>query len=977
MAIKPTRILLIEDNPWDRRLIRDMLEEVKDEGFILSTADDLAQGKEHLNRGETDLILLDLILPDSEGLDTLQAVLEEAPLVPIVVCSAISDKDTALRAVSEGAQDYLIKGSIDPATLVRSIRYALERKRIQAALRSAHDELELRVQQRTAELTETNELLRKEIAERKAVEETLTSLRKAVESSAVGITITDLSGRIIYTNPAEAAMHGYAVDDLIGTQARMLAPEGLRRDMTSDEINGMKGMTRETINVRKDGISFPVSRTTDVVREQNGRPVYIVSVSEDITEKKRAEEKILESEKQYRDLVDHMQDLVYIIDDKGDIQFANQAVADRSGFSVEELKGKSIVDFFTKESLKYLEDLYKKQTTGNEISVYELNYYDRFGNVRTIEAKERPILRDGTIVEVQGIARDITERKKVEQALRESERQYRELVDTISDYLYVADENGTILFANKSLQEDSGYSSDDVIGKNFAKFLTPESQDLAARLFSRQVAGEEIGPFEMDFITRDGTIRTVEIRESLVRKNGRIIEISGIGRDVTERKKLVATTLDSVADGIVMVNLDGEITSANAAAERITGFTRDSIIGRSISEILRERTPGGDPTLRDIIGSGKAVVNHEMELITSSGHVVPLSLSIVQLADREGKALGRVVTFRDISVIVELKKEIDRKYTYQDIISKNKQMKEIFDILPYISESDSTVLIEGKSGTGKELFARAIHNLSPRRKGPFVAVNCAALPDTLLESELFGYVKGAFTNAIKDKPGRFALAEGGTILLDEIGDMPKALQVKLLRVLEQKEYEPLGSVATVKSNVRIIASTNRDIAAEVGYSNFREDLFYRLNVVKLTLPELKERREDIPLLVNHFADKFSKQMGKPVSSVTDRMLDILMRYDFPGNIRELENIVEHAMVISSGGTLDVQHMPKSILDRAGERGYLRATFRDEVTKSEKKIIEETLAKFHGSRILAADSLNMNRTTLWRKMKKYGLMVDEK
>jgi PAS domain S-box-containing protein len=976
MTEKPMHILLIEDSPWDRRLIGDMLAEMREEAYVLSTAEDLAGGKRLLDVGDVDLVLLDLILPDSEGLDTLHAVLTAAPSVPIVVCSAISAKETALKAVSEGAQDYLIKGGIDPSTLVRSIRYARERKRIEEALKSAHGQLEIRVIQRTTELMEANELLKKEIIERKAARESLTSLRKAVESSAVGITISDLSGVIIYTNPAEATMHGYAVEELIDRPARMLAPEEIRREMTLDEINAMGGMTRETVNIRKDGTQFPVNRTTDVVREQNGRPLFVVSISEDVTEKKQAEEKIHQSEKRYRDLVDNMRDLVYIIDEKRNIQFVNQAVADRSGFAVDELQGKSIVNFFTKESLHYLEELYKQRTTGEEVGVYELDYYDHDGNVRTIEAKERPIIRDGKIVEVQGIARDITERKNVERALRESERQNRELVDTISDYLYVADERGTVQFANKSLCDDSGYSPADIIGKNIGQFLTPESQELAARLFRRQLAKEDIGPFEMDFSTKDGTIRTVEIRESVVWENSRIVQVRGIGRDVTQQKKLVATTLDSVSDGIIIVNLKGDITSTNAAAERITGLAREHMIGKPLAEVLRERIGNGESIPLRIIGSGKAVVNHEIDLVTASGRIVPVSLSKVLLTDREGKTLGRVITFRDISVIVELKKEIYRKYTYQDIISKNKQIKEIFDILPYISESDSTVLIEGKSGTGKELFARAIHNLSPRRKGPFVAVNCAALPDTLLESELFGYVRGAFTNAIKDKPGRFALAQGGTILLDEIGDMPRALQVKLLRVLEQKEYEPLGSVATTKSDVRIIASTNREIAAEVERGNFREDLFYRLNVVKIVLPELKERREDIPLLINHFADKFSKKMGKPVSSISDPMLDILMRYDFPGNIRELENIIEHAMVISGGGVLDVQHLPKSLLDKSSAKGYPQASFRDEVTKSEKKIIEETLVKFHGSRVLAADSLNMNRTTLWRKMKRYGLMAEE-
>ncbi len=976
MPEKQMHILLIEDSPWDRRLIGDMLNETGEKTFVLSTAEDLAQGKKLLDIGDIDVVLLDLILPDSEGLDTLHAVLKAAPSVPIVVCSAISNREIALKAVSEGAQDYLIKGDISPSILVRAMRYARERKRGEEALKSAHDQLEMRVKQRTAELTETNELLKREIVERKAVEESLTSLRKAVESSTFGITITDLSGIIIYTNPAEAAMHGYTVKELVGSQGPMLAPEGLRREMTFEQINAMEGMTRETVNLKKDGTTFPISRTTDVVRELNGRALFVVSISEDITEKKRAEAKIRQSEERYRDLVDNMQDLVYIIDEKGAIKFVNQAVADRSGFGIDELKGKSIADFFTNDSLKYLEQLYKQRTTGEEVGVYELDYCDRNGNVRTIEAKERPIISDGKIVEVQGIARDITQRKEAETALRESERQYRELVDTISDYLYVADEKGTILFANKSLCDDSGYSPADAIGKNVGQFLTPESQALSARLFKKQLAGDDIGPFEIDFVARHGVIRTIEIRESLVWENGRIVQVRGIGRDVTEQKKLVATTLDSVSDGIIIVNMKGEITSTNAAAERITGLDRERMIGKPLSEILQERTSSGRSIPLGIIGTGKAVVNHEMDLITASGQIVPVSLSKVHLTDREGKTLGRVITFRDISVIVELKKEIHRKYTYQDIISKNKQIKEIFDVLPYISESDSTVLIEGNSGTGKELFARAIHNLSPRRKGPFVAVNCAALPDTLLESELFGYVRGAFTNATKDKPGRFALADGGTILLDEIGDMPKALQVKLLRVLEQKEYEPLGSVSTTKSNVRIIASTNRDIASEVAHGNFREDLFYRLNVVKIALPELKDRREDIPLLTNHFVDRFARKMGKPVSSISDSMLDILMRYDFPGNIRELENIIEHAMVISGGGMLDLQHLPKSLLDKAGAKGYPQASFRDEVTKSEKKIIEETLVKFHGSRVLAADSLHMNRTTLWRKMKRYGLLVEE-
>ncbi len=312
---------------------------------------------------------------------------------------------------------------------------------------------------------------------------------------------------------------------------------------------------------------------------------------------------------------------------KGDIRFVNQAVADRSGFEIEELKGKSIADFFTTESLKYLEEVYRQRATGEDVGVYELDYYDRQGNVRTIEAKERPIIRDGRIVEVQGIARDITQRKQVEQALRESERQYRELVDTISDYLYVADEKGTVLFANKSLCDDAGYSLNEIVGSNVSRFLTPDSQELSARLFRKQLAGEEIEAFEIDFSAKDGTIRTVEIRESHVWQNGRIVQVRGIGRDVTEQKKVVATTLDSVSDGIIILNMKGEVTSTNAAAERITGLDRSRIIGKLLSEILRERyrqrrvNPAWNYRHREDL------VNRELDLITATERIVPVSLS--------------------------------------------------------------------------------------------------------------------------------------------------------------------------------------------------------------------------------------------------------------------------------------------------------------------------------------------------------------
>jgi PAS domain S-box-containing protein len=433
-------------------------------------------------------------------------------------------------------------------------------------------------------------------------------------------------------------------------------------------------------------------------------------------------------------------------------------------------------------------------------------------------------------------------------------------------------------------------------------------------------------------------------------------------------------TLNSVTDGVFIIDAAGLVTYFNAAAERILGVPREQALKRPYTEIVY----GSGRKISSLIqpcDTGLELLEQTDEFLTRDKTPVPVSLSVSHLSDVSGNGIGSVVTFRDLTTLLELKKEIDEKYTYLDIISKNRKIREIFDILPAIAESDSTVLIEGKSGTGKELFARAIHNLSSRKNGPFVAVNCAAIPDSLIESELFGYVKGAFTDAVRDKIGRFAAANGGTILLDEIGELAKPLQVKLVRVLEQRRYEPLGSVVSSDLDVRIVCSTNRDLGMEVGLGNFREDLYYRINVINISLPELRERREDIPLLTAHFLKKLSLKMGKPPQTVSDEVMDVLISYDFPGNVRELENIVERMLVVSSGSVIGRRHLPPDLIQKdTDDDDY--SSFKDEIEGSEKKMIQEVLTRYRGNRGLAARALNINRTTLWRKMLKHNLLYDK-
>jgi transcriptional regulator with PAS, ATPase and Fis domain len=331
-----------------------------------------------------------------------------------------------------------------------------------------------------------------------------------------------------------------------------------------------------------------------------------------------------------------------------------------------------------------------------------------------------------------------------------------------------------------------------------------------------------------------------------------------------------------------------------------------------------------------------------------------------------------VETIRDLSDLEGMRKELTKQYTFHDIIGKSQAIQQLFAMLPDIAESDSSVLLQGDSGTGKELFARAIYNISNRKAGPYITVNCGALPDTLLESELFGYVRGAFTDAKQDKPGRFARAEGGTLFLDEIGELPLALQVKLLRVLQDGEYEPLGATQALKANVRIIAATNHDLDKLLSEGRFREDLYYRLNIIKLNLPPLSQRKEDIPLLVEHFIRKFNIKKGKAIASVSRQVMQFFMNYDFPGNIRELENMIEHAFVLCRGSIITFDHLPQEIKNKVPMKKTIQYQGVLPLKSAEAEIILNILTKHKGNRAKTADELGIDKSTLWRKMKKLNI-----
>ncbi len=445
-----------------------------------------------------------------------------------------------------------------------------------------------------------------------------------------------------------------------------------------------------------------------------------------------------------------------------------------------------------------------------------------------------------------------------------------------------------------------------------------------------------------------------------------------------EKRSASATDviLESISDGVFTVDLNWRISSFNRAAQQITGVPRQEAIGRRCSDVLRSSMCAGDCALKKTLESGKPVIGKTGYIIDAFGHRIPVSVSTAVLRDPGGKVMGGVETLRDLSEVEALRSELEGRFRVGELVSRSLLMQKIFEVLPAIAASPSTVLILGETGTGKELVARTIHELSPRRQKPFVAVNCGALPDTLLESELFGYKAGAFTGAVRDKPGRFALAKGGSLFLDEIGEISPALQVRLLRVLQERIYEPLGATRAEKADARIIAATNQDLAELMRQGKFREDLYYRVNVVRVELPPLRRRKEDIPLLVDGFIERFNRLQGRRIEGISGEALSLLMAHSWPGNVRELENVIERAFILCRQGLIQIQHLPEELT--AGRHPAVETSdIREARNLLDARYIQAALERNNYNRTAAARELGIHKTTLLRRIKKLGLHLPEK
>ncbi|MBI5097912.1 MAG: sigma 54-interacting transcriptional regulator [Nitrospirae bacterium] len=442
---------------------------------------------------------------------------------------------------------------------------------------------------------------------------------------------------------------------------------------------------------------------------------------------------------------------------------------------------------------------------------------------------------------------------------------------------------------------------------------------------------------------------------------------------LAQEKNKIASIINSLADGVFTVDRELRIISFNKGMENLTGLKESDVIGRACREILHADNCTGNCPFSYTLKNGYGLANIMERIAGKDGNVIPVLISTAFLKDG-AQDIGLIATIRDASEIEKLKKEINDRYSFSNIIGKSVPIQQIFELIEALGDTDCAVLIEGESGTGKELVARAIHHESYRRNKPFVKVNCSAIVEGLFESELFGHVKGAFTGAIKDKIGKFELADGGTIFLDEIGEMPMSLQSKLLRVIQDKEFEKVGDTKTVKVDVRVIAATNRNLKDEIKTSNFREDLYYRLCIVPIKMPPLRERKEDIPLLINHFLEKCSLKIpNRPkIIEVTPTALSAFIDHNWPGNVRELENAIEHAYIRSKTNRIDNESLPHSITGNSLKEISNNIVEGMGGEETERLQIKALLKKYNGNKTKVAKDLGLSRTTLWRKFRKHNL-----
>jgi PAS domain S-box-containing protein len=566
----------------------------------------------------------------------------------------------------------------------------------------------------------------------------------------------------------------------------------------------------------------------------------------------------------------------------------------------------------------------------------------------------------------------------------------------LQDGLLLLATDGTVVFANAILGQMLGRPAAEVCGQQGADLFPAEAW---RRMDPRNVLskpGAAAVHFNLELCAigadaphaycftaspvHDGEGRVVGVLEDfrgMDQLRSMILEMEEVTRLVQREKDKTDLILDSMADGVFTVDEERTIRSFSIKLEALTGVPAGTAVGRSCMEVLKGTKCQTDCPLSWSFTHGKSVDRCQETLRPDGGRRVEVSVTTAMLHDAEGRLVGLTGAVHDRSEVERLRRRLHEQQAHSRIIGRSARMRDLFQLIETVSDTEATVLISGESGTGKEMVARAIHDRGVRRDKPFVALNCAALNDNLLESELFGHVRGAFTGAVSDKPGRFELAAGGTILLDEVGDTTPALQAKLLRVLQEKTFERVGDTRTRRVDVRVIAATNQDLRVLVQRGRFREDLYYRLAVVPIQLPALRERREDIPLLAQHFIDtyrpRYFKGREEAFEGISNRALALMMAYDWPGNVRELEHAIEYAMISSTTNRIERAFLPLPLRRlQPPDEPAAPVPAAPQADEDEEAALRRALQANRWNVARTAEAFGISRTTLWRRMRRFAL-----
>ncbi|MBN2038208.1 MAG: sigma 54-interacting transcriptional regulator [Chitinispirillaceae bacterium] len=708
-------------------------------------------------------------------------------------------------------------------------------------------------------------------------------------------------------------------------------------------------------------------------------------------EKEQAD--LAQSESEHRTAFEHSGTGMVVIREDMMVIMANRRIEDIIGFPHDEVRFKrKWTDFVYPEDIERCASYHfaRRKSPGSAPSEYEFRVLDKEGTIRWVLANVTMI--PGTSHSLVSMI-DISGRKAMERDLRESEQRFKEIADLLPGIICEMDTSLAFTYVNAMGLKTFGYTREEFErGINVDAVIFPEDRDRVARDIHNIFHGDFGNPVVYRLQTKSKSTLHVIINSSPIVRDNVIAGIRSCIIDVSEQvaaeKKLkeseerFRTIFQQSPIGIALVNLEGGCISMNDAFNELMGPTvqKKSVNIFSLMPLddeEKERVCRGANLHRETENGKRWFDWHVTPLGLGSGDSASCLVQVEEITKKrkeqeEQLAKHREATEKAEALLAGLKHELLEKSRFHSMVSRSPDMRKIFDMLPEIAGAGAPVLIAGESGTGKELVAQSLHSLSTRRDKPFIAINCAALPDTLLESELFGYRAGAFTDAKKDKPGKFALAEGGTIFFDEIGDISPAMQVKLLRVLQERKYEPLGATTSVKTDARVIAATNRDLSEMVNKGIFREDLYYRINVVAIKLPPLRERRCDIPLLCDHFIQRFNGRYAKQIRGIAQDAMGAILSHDFPGNIRELENLIEHAFVFCKSDMIDMQHLPSGLRQTAGSSETAALASIGSFDELERMYIKAILDDVNGNREQAAQRLGMHKATLFRRLKKFGI-----